>query len=192
MTTEDKGKLGKPLFRYFYNHLSNYTKTIIRLRLMILLNIYSLRLRRIIVNNQKANKWDSCKSTVENHCRKQVQMHALTRHLWPFYCSSPLERNAPTKFGECFKYNRCYYTMFDGEHAIVEEFVPGSLLSMWTTMEIVFQFQKMPPRIWRIYSWKHKLWFTIAMWSQTTNSSAWYSRFAFTLWPRDCNGRNYG
>ena len=41
-------KLYIPLFRYFYNHLSNYTKTIIRLRLE---NIgeYSLRLRRIIV-----------------------------------------------------------------------------------------------------------------------------------------------
>ena len=97
-------------------------------------------------------------------------MHALARHLLPFYCLSPLERNAPTKFGECCKYNRCYYTMFDGEHATVEEFIPGPLLSIWTTMEIVFQFQKMPPRIWRIYSWKHKLWFTIAMWLQNTNS----------------------
>ena len=40
MTTEDKGKLGKPLFRYFYNHLSNYTKTIIRLRLMNIHHYY--------------------------------------------------------------------------------------------------------------------------------------------------------
>ena len=33
----------------FYNHLSNYTKTIIRLRL-VNIGEYSLRLRRIIVN----------------------------------------------------------------------------------------------------------------------------------------------
>ena len=33
-----------PLFRYFYNHLSNYTKTIIRLRL-VNIGEYSLRLR---------------------------------------------------------------------------------------------------------------------------------------------------
>ena len=47
-----------PLFRYFYNHLSNYTKTIIRLRLVNIpldffsgnIHQYSLRLRRIIVN----------------------------------------------------------------------------------------------------------------------------------------------
>ena len=37
----------------------------------------------------------------------------------PLCCSSPLERNALTKFGDCFKYNQCYYTMFDGEHALV-------------------------------------------------------------------------
>ena len=35
--------------RYFYNHLSNYTKTIIRLRL-VNIGEYSLRLPRIIVN----------------------------------------------------------------------------------------------------------------------------------------------
>ena len=73
--------------------------------------------------NQKAKNTisETMKSTVENHCRKQVQMHAVARHL-----AKKFERNAPTKFGECFKYNRCYYTMFDGEHATVEEFVPGS------------------------------------------------------------------
>ena len=44
-------KFNIPLFRYFYNHLSNYTKTIIRLRL-VNIGEYSLRLRRIIVNYQ--------------------------------------------------------------------------------------------------------------------------------------------
>ena len=42
-------KFNIPLFyRCFYNHLSNYTKTIIRLRL-VNIGEYSLRLRRIIV-----------------------------------------------------------------------------------------------------------------------------------------------
>ena len=51
-------KFNIPLFyRYFYNHLSNYTKTIIRLRLVNIpldfvsgnIRQYPLRLRRIIV-----------------------------------------------------------------------------------------------------------------------------------------------
>ncbi|XP_078350666.1 myosin heavy chain kinase B-like [Oculina patagonica] len=72
--------------------------------------------------NQKTKNTisDTVKSTVENHCRKQVQMHAVARHL-----AKKFERKAPSTFGECFKYNRCYYTMFDGEHATIEEFVPG-------------------------------------------------------------------
>ena len=37
-------KFNIPLFRYFYNHLSNYTKTIIRLRL-VNIGEYSPRLR---------------------------------------------------------------------------------------------------------------------------------------------------
>ena len=73
--------------------------------------------------NQKANNTisETVMSTVENHCRKQMQMHAVARHL-----AQKFEINAPTKFRECFKYNWCYYTMFDGEHATLEEFVPGS------------------------------------------------------------------
>ena len=94
------------------------------------------------IYNQKAKNTisETVKSTVENHCRKQVQMHAVARHL-----AQEFKRNAPTKFGECVKCNRCYYTMFDGERTTVEEFIPGPLLA--TTMEIVFQFQEMPPRI---------------------------------------------
>ena len=37
-------KFNIPTFRYFYNHLSNYTKTIIRLRL-VNIGEYSRRLR---------------------------------------------------------------------------------------------------------------------------------------------------
>ena len=72
--------------------------------------------------NQKAKNTisDTVKSTVENHCRKQVQMHAVARHL-----AKKFERNAPSTFEECLKYNRCYYTMFDSQHATIEEYVPG-------------------------------------------------------------------
>ncbi len=63
---------------------------------------------------------NTVKSTVENHCRKQVQMHAVARHI-----TSKFERNAPSTFGQCFKYNRCYYTTFDGQPATIEEYVPG-------------------------------------------------------------------
>ena len=48
-------KFNTPLFRDFYNHLSNYTKTIIRLRL-VNIHQYSLRLRQIIVKYFLA-KW---------------------------------------------------------------------------------------------------------------------------------------
>lgn len=41
------------------------------------------------------------------------------------YLVKKFERNVFIKFGECFKYNRCYYLMFDGEYVIVEEFVFG-------------------------------------------------------------------
>ena len=49
-------------------------------------------------------------------------MHAVARHL-----AQNFERNAPTKFGKCLKYDWCYnYTMLDGDHVTVEEFVPVS------------------------------------------------------------------
>ena len=57
---------------------------------------------------------------MENHCRKQVKMHAVARHL-----AKKFDRNAPTKFGECLKCKWCY-TMFDCKRATVEEFLPGS------------------------------------------------------------------
>ena len=95
----------------------------------------------ILNQNAKNTINETVKSTVENHCSKQVQMYTVARHL-----AKTFERNAPTKFRECFKYNRCYYAKFDGEHTTVEQFVPGPLLGRQTTMEIVFQFQKMPSR----------------------------------------------
>ena len=49
----------------------------------------------------------------------------------PFTAHLRLKEMHPLNLGSVsVKYNRCYYTMFDGEHATVEEFVPGPLLSM--------------------------------------------------------------
>ena len=72
--------------------------------------------------NQKAKNTivDTLNSTVESHCRKQVQMHAVARHI-----ANEFERNAPSTFGQCFKYNRCYYTLFDCEPTTIQEYVPG-------------------------------------------------------------------
>lgn len=36
----------------------------------------------------------------------------------------------PHQFGECFEYNRCFYTTFQDQPATIEEFVPGSFAKM--------------------------------------------------------------
>ena len=45
---------------------------------------------------------ETVKSTVENHCRKQVQMSCIGK------APLTLLLLISTKFGKCFKYNRCY------------------------------------------------------------------------------------
>ena len=59
-------------------------------------------------------------STIEDHARKQVQMHAVARHL-----AKKFALNAPTEFGACFQYNCCYYTTYNGRPATIKEYVPG-------------------------------------------------------------------
>lgn len=60
-------------------------------------------------------------TSVEDHCRKQVQMHAVARHL-----TKKFQSKAPSSFGKCFKYDRCFYTSYNGEPATIEEYVPGT------------------------------------------------------------------
>ena len=57
---------------------------------------------------------NALKSTVQNHCRKQIQMHSVARHI-----ASKFKRSPPSTFGQCFTYNRCYYTSFDGQPATI-------------------------------------------------------------------------
>ena len=60
-------------------------------------------------------------STLEDHTRKQVQMHSVARHLTKVFSNK-----VPQEFGECFTFNRAYYTVYQGQPATVEEFVEGT------------------------------------------------------------------
>ena len=60
-------------------------------------------------------------SSTEDHTCKQIQMHAAARHL-----ANLFTRKAPGEFGQCFKFNRAYYTVYAGNPVTVEEFVEGT------------------------------------------------------------------
>lgn len=60
-------------------------------------------------------------SNAEDHCRKQVQMHSVARHI-----AQRFQAHTPSEFGECFSFNRCYFTKVNGQPATIEEFIPGS------------------------------------------------------------------
>ena len=64
---------------------------------------------------------DNMKTSVENHARKQVQMHSAAVQI-----ANEFKKHAPGSFGECFKYNRVFYTKYLDKPATIEEFVPGS------------------------------------------------------------------
>ena len=68
---------------------------------------------------------ETVNNSVENHCRKQVQMHSVARHI-----AQRFKAKAPPEFGECFEYNRCYYTVYNGKPATIEEYVPGSFYKL--------------------------------------------------------------
>lgn len=72
--------------------------------------------------NEKALKTisDSVNSTPDDHTRKQVQMHSVAKGITKSFASK-----APSNFGECFKYNKVYYTQYEGQPATIEEFVDG-------------------------------------------------------------------
>ena len=68
---------------------------------------------------------DTVNNSVENHCRKQVQMHSVARHI-----TQRFKAKAPQEFGECFEYNNCYYTTHNGKPVTIEEYVPGSFYKL--------------------------------------------------------------
>ena len=52
-------------------------------------------------------------------------MHGVARHL-----AKNFELKAPSEFGKCFQYNRCFYTTYNAQPATVEEYVPGSFVKI--------------------------------------------------------------
>lgn len=60
------------------------------------------------------------KSTVEDHTRKQVQMHAVARNITRRFSSK-----VPAEFGDSFQYGKVFYSVLDDLPITVEEFVPG-------------------------------------------------------------------
>ena len=60
------------------------------------------------------------KSTVDDHTRKQVQMHAVARNITQRFSSK-----VPAEFGDSFQYGKVFYLVLDDLPITVEEFVPG-------------------------------------------------------------------
>ena len=63
---------------------------------------------------------DILKSTVEDHTRKQVQMHAVARNITQRFSS-----RVPSSFGDTFSYGKVFYSVLDELPVTVEEFVAG-------------------------------------------------------------------
>ena len=63
---------------------------------------------------------DTINNSVENHSFKQVQMHSVALHI-----AQRFKAKAPQEFDECFEYNHCYYSTYDGKPVTIEEYVPG-------------------------------------------------------------------
>ena len=75
--------------------------------------------------NAKAKKTivDTLASTLEEHARKQVQMHAVARHI-----AKRFTLKVPPQFGKTSMYNRVYYTKYSDEPATVEEYIGGDFM----------------------------------------------------------------
>ncbi|XP_078482962.1 LOW QUALITY PROTEIN: myosin heavy chain kinase D-like [Ciona intestinalis] len=59
--------------------------------------------------------------TVEDHCRKQVQMHAVAKSI-----AEKFSKKVPAAFGETFKYDDTYYCNYTENPATIEAFCEGS------------------------------------------------------------------
>lgn len=63
---------------------------------------------------------NTLKMPLENHTRKQVQMHAVARNITARFATK-----VPVEFGSVFKYGKVYYSTWNECPVTVEEFVPG-------------------------------------------------------------------
>lgn len=57
---------------------------------------------------------------LENHTRKQVQMHAVARNITARFATK-----VPVEFGDLFKYGKVYFSLYEDCPVTVEEFVAG-------------------------------------------------------------------
>lgn len=60
------------------------------------------------------------RSTVEDHTRKQVQMHEVVRNITQRFTS-----RVPSKFGDYIHYEKVFYSVLDDLPVTEEELVPG-------------------------------------------------------------------
>lgn len=79
------------------------------------LKLYNDEARNTIINQLSM--------TMEDHARKQVQMHEVAKHI-----AKKMSKKVPQQFGNTFYYNKVYYTKFEGHHATIEEFVRGDFV----------------------------------------------------------------
>ena len=61
--------------------------------------------------------------TVEDHTRKQVQMHSVARNI-----TQRFSARVPSQFGDCFRYGKVFYSVLNGVPITVEEFVEGEFV----------------------------------------------------------------
>ena len=61
--------------------------------------------------------------TVEDHTRKQVQMHSVARNI-----TQRFSARVPSQFGDCFRNGKVFYSVLNGVLITVEEFVEGEFV----------------------------------------------------------------
>ena len=63
------------------------------------------------------------KISIEDHTRKQVQLHAVARNM-----AKQFSKKVPVQFGDSFHYKKTYYSTLKDLPVTVEEFVPGQFI----------------------------------------------------------------
>lgn len=64
---------------------------------------------------------DDLHMTLEDHTRKQVQMHIAASSITKTFSS-----NVPKEFGDVFHYNKVYYAVYNGQPITIEQYVDGT------------------------------------------------------------------
>lgn len=90
----------------------------------VTLNTHDMQHQTWVIKTYNSNAIKAIEETLQtnlaNHTRKHVQMHSAAREITKCFAGK-----VPSKFGECFNYNKVYYTSYNGNPATIEEFVEG-------------------------------------------------------------------